>query len=63
MTIAEANDLLDEQIVEIQTLADEVESKGALVDETKRDLGRLVKIVSPPPRSRTALLPRPSLSR
>ena len=45
MTIAEANDLLDEQIVEIQTLADEVESRAVLVDETKRDLGRLVKIV------------------
>lgn len=45
MTIAEANDLLDEQIVEIQTLADEVDTKGAMVDETKRELGKLVKIV------------------
>ena len=47
MTIAEANDLLDEQIVEIQTLADEVESKGTQVDETKRELARLVKVVRP----------------
>ncbi|KAL7416379.1 hypothetical protein BDY24DRAFT_379560 [Mrakia frigida] len=45
MTITEANELLDNQIMEIQTLADEVESKSAKVDETKRELGRLVKVV------------------
>jgi len=46
MTITEANELLDNQIMEIQTLADEVESKSTKVDETKRELGRLVKVVS-----------------
>lgn len=45
LTTDEANDLLDAQIVEIQTLSDEVQAQSTRVDETKRELAKLAKEV------------------
>lgn len=45
MTTAEANELLVDQIAEIQSLTDELDANNVKVDETKKELGRLVKVV------------------
>lgn len=45
MTIDEANQILDDQIMEIQTIADEGDAQAKKVEEAKREVAGLMKDV------------------